>query len=104
MMRNKNPVSDGKFIGYFNMSTNSNFFTIFLPSKKVPYLPNLNNFPSHLMPQHQWSLLDAIPFKDITPADAAGFHLDKNFAFSNRWFWELFYPDVVIVVIDCCFH
>ena len=50
----------------------------------------------------RWSLLSNLD--DVGPAESTTMDLDKQFLVCNRWSRPVFYANVVIGVVDYCFH
>jgi hypothetical protein len=60
---------------------------------------DFSNFSGNLVAKYQGGLLHPIPFHHIAAADAAGFYAHQEFARAYLGSWDVFYADVLVVVI-----
>ncbi len=56
------------------------------------------------VPQHTRRFGDTVPLYDVAAADAASHNFQQNFFVSDGWRRQLFYADIVVVVVDSDQH
>jgi hypothetical protein len=68
------------------------------------FIPYLFHLASDLMSKNKRSLVQTVPFQDITSADPAGFDLHQQFSSLYLRDGKIFNTNVGIAVIYCCTH
>jgi hypothetical protein len=67
-------------------------------------LTDFDNFARNLVPQYQRGFLDTVPFQDITAANSACLHTHQDLTRPDFWDWQIFDPDVIVVIVHGYAH